>query len=143
MNYHLVFLIIFMFLFTAPASGGERLDGRYQTTVKDVIDGDTFSARIKVWLGQEIETLVRINGIDTAELRSTCPHEKALAQDAKARVTQIIAGKTVTLSNITYGKYAGRIVADVDTDEAGSVANILINAKLARLYHGKQRTAWC
>ena len=49
----------------APAAAAEVISGPYAGVVTDVIDGDTLEVRVMVWLGQEVVTRVRIDGIDT------------------------------------------------------------------------------
>ena len=57
---------------------------------------------------------IRINGIDTPELRGKCDKEKQLARLAKHfTVERLRAVRGITLKNIKRGKYF-RLIADVD-----------------------------
>lgn len=64
----------------APAVPAETLDGPVSARVLEVVDGDSLRVVVQVWLGQHIETLVRIRGIDTPERRRACPGESATAR---------------------------------------------------------------
>lgn len=110
--------------------------------VVSVYDGDTITVDAKPWPGVTIRTNVRINGIDTPEIRGKCDEEKALALKARDRVRRLV-GLTVKLFNIRFGKFAGRVVADVYT-EGGWVNEVLVAEGLARKYDGTgPRQPWC
>ena len=115
----------------------------YRAVCSRVIDGDTIDVRIQVWLGQTIQTRVRISGIDTPELRGKCDAEKQLAEQARQEVVTLLKHKTVQLYNIKYGKFAGRILADAVTPAGQKIDVHLIDAGLARPYHGAKRQTWC
>ena len=53
--------------------------GPFLALVLSVTDGDTFRARVEVWPGMEVQTAVRILGIDTPELHGKCQEEKDAA----------------------------------------------------------------
>ncbi len=107
-----------------------------------VIDGDTFRAQVPVWEGLTITTLVRLEGIDTPELRSRCKNEKDKALQAKEALTKLLQNKEVTLHFVQPDKYSGRVVADVRAD-FNSVANQMVNQGFARKYSGGERLGWC
>ncbi len=122
----------------------DTLPGPIEAKVLKVIDGDTIEIKAKIWLGQDIVTKVRVEGIDTPELRrSKCQLEKEMAQAAKEALINFLAGQKVTLRNIKNGKYAGRVVAEVYNFQDLSVSDFLIGANLAHSYQGKKRTGWC
>ena len=109
--------------------------------VGTVIDGDSFKVDIDSWpeiAGKGIT--VRINGIDTPELRGKCEAEKQLARKAKQFAVEALrSAKVVELRNMKRGKYF-RVVADVYLD-GGSLSNSLINSGNAVIY--KKYKAWC
>ncbi|MHC3993941.1 thermonuclease family protein [Thiomicrolovo sp. ZZH C-3] len=112
--------------------------------VTSIYDGDTFRARIAAWpqlIGERIG--IRINGIDTPEMRGKCPAEKQLAREAKQHTVAMLRGaKAIELRNMKRGKYF-RIVADVYVD-GKSVAQSLIGSGLAVRYDGGTKTKdWC
>jgi endonuclease YncB( thermonuclease family) len=114
---------------SAPAS---ELAGPYQAVVDRVIDGDTIRVRAAVWLDQEIEISVRVEGVDAPELfRPKCEAEKALAQRARAFVAEFLSDGTATLVGVRHDKYAGRVVARVLSSSGGDLGPALIAAGLA------------
>lgn len=117
--------------------------GPVPATVLSVIDGDTLEVRARIWLGQDVVTRVRLDGIDTPERRGKCDEERALAAQAKAFVETAIGSNQITLSQIQYGKYAGRVVADVVLRDGTHLGNALVRAGLARAYAGRKRSSWC
>ncbi len=123
-------------------AAGETLEGPYEAAVVRVVDGDTIRVRARIWLGTDVELLVRIDGIDTPEIRGKCPREKELAARARALTESLVAGGAVRLHDVRYGKYAGRVVARVVVDGA-DIANLLLAAGLAHPYDGGARAGWC
>ena len=84
---------------------------------------------------------VRINGIDTPELRGTTGKVKEKARTAKRMVTNLCKRATILeLRNIKRGKYF-RIVADVYVD-GQCLADILIKNGLAKPYDGGKKPQW-
>jgi endonuclease YncB( thermonuclease family) len=115
----------------------------YFAYLLNVIDGDTFKARIPVWQGVEIVTSVRINGIDAPEIKSKCDHEKTKAQQAKKALNEILKNATtINLQNVQDDKYSGRVVAEVFVDGKNLAAE-MIRTNFARQYTGGTRASWC
>jgi endonuclease YncB( thermonuclease family) len=123
-------------------AAGETLEGPYEAAIVRVVDGDTLRVRARIWLGTDVELLVRIDGIDTPEIRGKCAREKELAARARAMTESLVAGGAVRLHDVRYGKYAGRIVARVVADGA-DIADLLLAAGLAHPYDGGSRAGWC
>jgi endonuclease YncB( thermonuclease family) len=96
-----------------------------------------------VWLGQHIETLVRIRGIDTPERSGACPGEGEAALAATAALSRLIGSGPVVLSRIAGDKYFGRVLADVTSGDGVSLGQAMLHSGLARLYDGKTRRSWC
>ena len=117
-----------------------EIPGPIPAHVIRVIDGDTIEVRAAIWPHLYVETKVRVDGVDTPELRGKCRREKKLAQEAKAFVQSL--GKHVRLMNVRYGKYAGRVVARVLVGE-NDLAEMLIARGLGRPYSGGRREGWC
>jgi len=112
--------------------------------VISIYDGDTFKATIADWhplIGERIS--IRVNGVDTPEMRGKCDQEKVLARKAKQHtVAMLRAGKLIALENMQRGKYF-RIVADVYVD-GESLSESLIRSGLGVTYHGKTKAKnWC
>jgi endonuclease YncB( thermonuclease family) len=57
---------------TSRSIAGDLLEGPVTATVERVVDGDTLAVRAKIWIGHEIDVLVRLRGIDAPELRGDC-----------------------------------------------------------------------
>ncbi len=131
-------LVLLVLWGTLPAAAlaGEVLPGPVPAKVLPVVDGDTIVVSAHIWLGQKIETKVRLHGIDTPELRGKCPSERELAQKAKSLVEQLSASGPVVLRNIRFGKFAGRVLGQVETPEGRNFATSLIRSGLARAYEG-------
>lgn len=111
--------------------------------VTSIYDGDTFRANIEGFptiIGEHMS--IRINGIDTPELRGKCPQEKAQAKLAKQFTVQHLrSAKQITLKNIKRGKYF-RLIADVYVDGI-NLGSQLIEHNHATAYQGKTKKDWC
>lgn len=112
--------------------------------VTSIYDGDTFRVNINSYppiIGKKIS--IRLNGVDTPEIRGKCEQEKLLARKAKQlTVSTLRNAKKIELKNMQKGKYF-RIVADVYTDNK-SLSDILIENQLAVKYDGGTKIKdWC
>ncbi len=92
-------------------------------------------------IGEKIN--IRVNGIDTPEIRGKCEKEKYDAKQAKEMVTDILKdAEQITLKNMERGKYF-RIAADVIVD-GENLADVLVEAGMAVRYDGGKKThKWC
>ncbi len=130
-------------LASGSAVAAERLPGPFVATVVEVVDGDTLSVEVPVWLGVALSTKVRLKGIDTPELHGRCPREKSLAADAR-RYLASAATPQVQLTNVEGDKYYGRVEADVATVPDGQdLSQAMLASGLARSYDGGKRGGWC
>lgn len=130
-------------LFFLPAAQAEaRLAGPYPAEVLRVIDGDSFEARVRIWLDQDVTVTVRLAGIDAAELSAPCPAARMMARLARAMLAARLAPGGVVLSEVDRDKYGGRVLARVRDAAGADVAAALAAAGLARLYAGR-RADWC
>ena len=127
---------------TNNTSAKEVLEGPYPAVVERVFDGDTFEAKIKVWLGQEVVTRVRLRDIDTPEMRGKCASEKELARRAKDSLERLTEGQPIILTNITFGKYGNRIIANAHVG-SNNISELMIRSGLAQHYKGGKRQNWC
>jgi micrococcal nuclease len=127
----------------APATATETISGPYTGMVTDVIDGDTLEVRVMVWLGQEVVTRVRIDGIDTPEKRGKCQREKDMAEQARVLTEQLLTDAQVALYDIQHDKYGGRVRARVVTRSGEDIGQMLAKSGLARPYKGEARQPWC
>jgi len=143
--------------FASPAHAAQILRGPFPADIITVIDGDTIHARIFIWLDLFVHVKVRLQGVDTPEINGKCLQERELAQQAKAFAETWLAkshasparpsnkrkiiDKAVVLINVQYGKYAGRVVADIQNRQGESLSAALIKAGLARPYGTPAK--WC
>lgn len=118
--------------FTYPITGGH---------VIKVYDGDTITIASK--MPYENSPLfrfnVRLNGIDTPEIKSKNEDEKNLAKKARDSLSQLIMNKPVTLQNVKNEKY-GRILADVYLGDL-HLNKWMIDQFFAVAYDGKTKVA--
>jgi endonuclease YncB( thermonuclease family) len=126
-----------------PLSG--RLDPAlsYPAEVLHIIDGDTFEARVRVWPGLDVDTKVRLRGIDAAELHARCSDELTKAQAARTALETILAEGGVTISRVGVDKYGGRVDAAIATRNTADVSAAMLNGGWARSYDGRKRGSWC
>lgn len=148
MSKKLSLAVLAVIIGVSPAGGREIFTGPVAASVIKVIDGDTFEARARIWLGQDIVVRVRLDGIDTPELRARCDQEARLAAEAKSFMAERLRvagseGGRVALEDIHYGKYAGRVLAKVRLADGSDLGGVLIDAGLARAYDGGTRPDWC
>ena len=122
----------------------EVLHGPIAAQVVRVIDGDTIEVRARIWLGQEVEIKVRLDGADAPELKGRCAAERQRAQEARAFVERRIGGRPVALSDVRYDKYGARVVARVADASGANLSDALVARGLAQPYDGKaHRAPWC
>jgi len=107
-------------------------------------DGDTITfnlPKLHPIIGEKIS--IRVNGIDTPEIRGKCEKEKYDAKQAKEMVADILKdAEQIVLRNMERGKYF-RIAADVIVD-GENLGDMLIEAGMAVRYDGgKKNKNWC
>jgi len=111
--------------------------------VISVYDGDTFRVNIDSLppiVGKNIA--IRVNGVDTPEIRGKCQYEKNLALKARDFVRNRLANaKEIKLTNLQRGKYF-RVVANVVVDGV-SLERELLDNELAYEYSGGKKFSWC
>ena len=137
----LLIFICFLGVFSvqaAPEYGTEIV-----SKVISVYDGDTFRVDIDSLpplVGKNIP--IRLNGVDTPEIRGKCQYEKDLALKARDFVRNKLANaKEIKLTKLQRGKYF-RVVADVMIDGV-SLEQELLENKLAYKYTGGKKSSWC
>ncbi len=142
------FLIAGMILAGGAPRAQDRLAGPVRARVLSVVDGDTIEVRAAIWLDQEVFARVRLAGVDAPELRGRCERERELASAARDYLAVRLAPRDgvaveVQLHDIRYGKYAGRVLARVETLDGADLGRGLMGAGLARPYAGGSRVTWC
>ena len=104
-----------------------------------VYDGDTITiaSRLPNTDGPIYRFSVRLNGIDTPEIRGKSVAEKELAIVVRDALRELIMGKVVELRNVANEKY-GRILADVYLDSV-SINDWLVEQNFAVPYTGGKK----
>ncbi|WP_043643611.1 thermonuclease family protein [Caenispirillum salinarum] len=127
------------------AAWADALPGPVEARVVDVIDGDSLRVKARIWLSQDVETIVRLAGIDAPEMRGRCDEEKQRAQAARAALEDAVetVGGVVMLTGIEQDKFGGRVLARVADASGRDLARVLTDAGLARPYEGGRRESWC
>ena len=122
--------------FTFPITGGQ---------VIKVYDGDTITIASKLPFADSplYRLSVRLDGIDTPEIKSKSEDEKTCAKEARDAVAELILNKEIQLKNVKSEKY-GRILADVYFGEI-HINQWLIEKRMAVKYDGGTKikpTSW-
>jgi len=137
----LLLFICFLGVFTAQAA--PEYGTVIVSKVISVYDGDTFRVDIDSLppiVGKNIA--IRLNGVDTPEIRGKCQYEKDLAIKARDFVRNKLANaKEIKLTKLQRGKYF-RVVANVIVDGV-SLEKELLENKLAYKYTGGKKSSWC
>ena len=136
-------LILALVALLSPAHATGRLAGPVEAEVLSVIDGDSLVVRARIWLGQTVETHVRLTGIDTPELRGKCDREREKAEAARTALIGLLGDGPVALSDIETDKFGGRVRARVGSATHPDVAQAMIATGHARAYDGGRRAGWC
>jgi endonuclease YncB( thermonuclease family) len=83
-----------------------------------------------------------LNGIDTPEMRSKNRREKDLAEQAKAKLEELVLNKNVNvLGAKRFDKY-GRLLIDLRFDGCESVCEEMLKHEFCHPYDGRQRASW-
>lgn len=119
----------------------------YRCRLLDVIDGDTVELEIELGFHARLTVRVRLDGIDTPELRGKTTDERRSAHDAQALVAQWCEARAdrIILRTVRDGRDKfGRLLATlIDQDTGETVQQALIEAGLARPYDGQtKRQPW-
>ena len=138
---YLVFLIT---LLLAPPTHAKSFGDYENALYIRNYDGDTITfnlPNLHPIIGDKIS--IRVNGIDTPEIRGKCDKEKYDAKQAKEMVADILKdAERITLKNMERGKYF-RIMADVIVD-GEDLGEVLVEAGMAIRYDGGKKThKWC
>jgi micrococcal nuclease len=137
-----VICVLFLSPLISAAQAKQVLPGPFVFELLEVIDGDTFRARVDIWLGQTVTVKVRLQGVDTPEMNGKCAAEKKLARQAKAFAENWLKQNRVQLVNVHYGTYAGRVLATARIKNGNSLSAALLAENLAKPYRGR-RAQWC
>ena len=137
-----VICVLLLSPLVSAAAAKQVLPGPFAFELLEVIDGDTFRARVDIWLGQSVTVKVRLKGVDTPEMNGKCAAEKKLARQAKAFAENWLRKNQAHLVNVHYGTYAGRVLATAQITNGTSLSAALLAQNLAKPYRGR-RAQWC
>ena len=144
-THQFILMVLILFLLTATSSHSEQSFGDYEGAIYvRNYDGDTITfdlPNLHPIIGNKIA--IRVNGIDTPEIRGKCDKEKYDAKQAKGMVEEFLKdAERIDLKNMGRGKYF-RIVADVYAD-GENLAEALVDSGMAVKYDGGKKNArWC
>ncbi len=116
----------------------------YRCKVLRVVDGDTVDVDIDLGFGIVLkDERVRIMGIDTPESRTRDKVEKLFGQASKARLKELIGGRSGPILKTQINKKGedmkgkfGRILGDFETESNRMVTDILVEEGHAVAYFG-------
>ena len=77
------YLIAVLLALPATVQAADAIPGPIVAAVVRVYDGDTLTVNAFPWPGMTIRTAVRVNGVDTPEIRGLCDAETELATRAR------------------------------------------------------------
>jgi len=136
-------LILAVLALTLSSEAKPQYGSLSVSKVNSVYDGDTFRVDIDALppiIGKNIR--IRVNGVDTPEIRGKCQYEKDLAVKARDFVQdKLTNAKHINLINVQRGKYFS-IVAHVLIDDI-SLSQLLLDNQLAYEYTGGKKNSWC
>jgi len=142
----LTFLLALSFLISGSTTvNAKQKFGDYEGAIYvSNYDGDTITfnlPNLHPIIGKKIS--IRLNGIDTPEIKGKCEKEKYDAEQVREMVRDILKdAEKITLKNMQRGKYF-RIASDVIVD-GESLGNMLVEAGMAIRYDGRKKThKWC
>ena len=121
----------------------KAIAGPVQARVTKVRDGDTVEVEAYVWPMQAVHVAVRLKGVDAPEHRGKCAAEKRAADVATARLTALLGDGTVSLFDVSGGKYYGRVLARISTAYDKDLSKTLLKEGLVAPYSGGKRRNWC
>jgi len=104
-----------------------------------VYDGDTvtIASKLPYYTSPVYRFSIRLNGIDTPEIRGSNEDEKEVALLARAALYDKIFGKVIILKNCKTEKY-GRILADVFLDKI-NINTWMLENRFAVKYDGGKK----
>lgn len=140
-----------MAVFLTVSGGGfagdpvdDPMPGPVQGRVLRVIDGDTVRVRARIWLGQEVETNVRLRGVDAPETHGKCAEERELSRQATELTERLLSDdQPIALADISYDKYGRRVVARIITAKGQDLSQALLQTGLGHVYGGGHKPPWC
>jgi micrococcal nuclease len=117
----------------------------YKTYAKcvSVYDGDTIHVVFKMPNHNECyKWVIRVNGVDTPELRTRNKYEKQLGYKARDFLSNLILDKIIILECLDFDKY-GRLLGEIYSEcNEKSISNQMIEQGHAKAYDGGTKAKW-
>lgn len=143
MNKTYIFSFIFLFCF-----GIINAQNFENVKIVSIYDGDTF--KVNLPCSEDIfckDISVRVNGIDTPEIKTKDSCEKKKAKEAQALAKDILGKGPVILKNCQRDKYF-RLLCDIivlGKNQGYNLSEELLAQNLAVEYHGETKADvnWC
>lgn len=136
-----LFLVL---LLSSPAMGQTNFGEYGGATFVSAIDTRTIIVDLPEYpalIGERIK--VRINGIQTPDLKGKCEKETKLAQKAKKFTEEFLKeAEIIDLTNMTRGRYF-QILADVLVNDEEFVPHLLKNGYAVKNAKIKKPHNWC
>jgi micrococcal nuclease len=104
----------------------------YKATVTYIVDGDTVDVIVDLGFNIFHKVRLRLNGIDTPELRDRDPEKRARGVEARRRVIELLQDREVVIESKKTDKF-GRWLADIYL-ESTNINQQLITEGLAVPY---------
>lgn len=112
----------------------------YDAKVLKISDGDTCDVLVDLGFNVFHKCKLRLDGINTPESRTKNLREKKLGLEAKAFTQRFLKDMHCQIRVRKKGKF-GRWLAEVFVNNR-SLNKALLNAGLAKVYHGEKRKGW-
>jgi micrococcal nuclease len=114
----------------------------HKCKVIKVYDADSITVCSNLFLSEEkiYRFNLRLNGIDTPELRTKNEKEKEAAIKARDYLSNLILGKFIIVDVIKYDKY-GRLLSDIFLDKI-LLNKLLVDKGYAKQYDGGTKSKW-
>lgn len=127
----------------APPNAIAALSSNYPADLIRVLDGDTFEARVRIWLDLDITTRIRLRGIDAPECKARCAEEQSRAETATLALIALLQEGGISIRTVGRDKYGGRVLANAATALTPDVSAALLAAGVVRPCAGGRRRGWC
>lgn len=106
----------------------------YKAIVTNIVDGDTFDAKVSLGFSITVNHRFRVIGIDTPETyRPKCLSEKEHGLKATERAKELLLNKEVILQSEKVVGIYGRYGAKVTLEDGRDFAEIMISEGLQKL----------
>jgi endonuclease YncB( thermonuclease family) len=130
-----------LFILASPAAAQDCY--QWPLAARLAYDGDTFYM-VAPGLPDSLQPVaIRPTGYDAPEIRGKCQAEQNHAREARDWLRRRLSeAKTISLCNLSWDKYGGRVNADVWLDRQ-PLAAAAIEVNAGRPYTGGRRVAWC